>query len=56
MDHSHDMKQVVLIQLLQAVGKLFHVHVLIPPVLLLRGVFATDTVRIGRARFLKQGK
>jgi hypothetical protein len=55
-NHCDYVQQVVLVQLLQAVGELFHVHVLVPPVLLLGRVLATDAVGIGGAGLLKEGE
>jgi hypothetical protein len=50
------MKQVILAQLLQAVGELLHVDVLVPAVLLLGRVLASYTICVSSTRLLEEGE
>lgn len=52
MHHGDNVQQVILAQLLQAIGELLHINVLITAVLLLGCILTTDAVRIGSTRFL----
>lgn len=56
MHHGDDVQQVVLAELLQAVGELLHIHVFLALVLLLCCVLAAYAVCVCGAGFLKESE